>query len=384
MEYNRCGFLCAKDILIIVAMRPKERNLRPVKSDSCVLFPPPRPISRHLPTPTTSHPSHNQRPLLSRKVVRTSQPALPYLRSSVRITSKSPPESVKRPEENLELCISSKAGGTHSRTKPQNQDAGVGCKLEAKQTSHLLLVCDGHGDWGHSISARIVDSLPKLLTEALNKCEGQRFDGTIGALRDACLGANEDLRQSGSTCRASGSTCVAVLIQRNRLLCANVGDSRAVLGRITPAGCVPYSLSHDHKPDDPMERMRIEQAGGRVASESKQPYGSLRVWFPDEEGPGLAMSRAFGDFDAQEIGIVGTPDITLTPRTDQDLCVVVASDGVWQYVSEAEAVELVEQASLQGERAQAAERLVELATQRWFAHESRRDDITALVAFLDQ
>jgi serine/threonine protein phosphatase PrpC len=110
----------------------------------------------------------------------------------------------------------------------------------------------------------------------------------------------------------------------------------------------------------------------------------MRVWFPDEEGPGLAMSRAFGDFDAQEIGIVGTPDITLTPRTDQDLCVVVASDGVWQYVSEAEAVELIEQASLQGERAQAAERLVELATQRWFAHESRRDDITALVAFLDQ
>lgn len=350
-----------------------------MKSESTGIFPPPRSITRH--HPTASYLSH---PGLSRKAPRSSQPCLPYLRPSIRIISKSPPESIKRQEEKLEISFCSKAGGSHTRPKAYNQDAGVGCRLEIQPASHLLLVCDGHGDWGHNISARIVENFPRLLKEAIDKGEGRRFDGTIGAMRDACLGANEDLRNSGLTCRASGSTCVAVLIQRNRLICANVGDSRAVLGRRTPSGCIPYPLSHDHKPDDPAERIRIEQAGGRVAPESQKPYGSARVWYVDEEGPGLAMSRALGDFDAQEIGVVDTPDITLTPRTDQDLCVVVASDGVWQYVTDTEAVELVEQASLQGQRAQAAERLVELATQRWSAHESRRDDITAVVTFLDQ
>ena len=360
-------------------MRPKDKTLRPVKSESTGIFPPPRSITRH--HPTASYLSH---PGLSRKAPRSSQPCLPYLRPSIRIISKSPPESIKRQEEKLEISFCSKAGGSHTRPKAYNQDAGVGCRLEIQPASHLLLVCDGHGDWGHNISARIVENFPRLLKEAIDKGEGRRFDGTIGAMRDACLGANEDLRNSGLTCRASGSTCVAVLIQRNRLICANVGDSRAVLGRRTPSGCIPYPLSHDHKPDDPAERIRIEQAGGRVAPESQKPYGSARVWYVDEEGPGLAMSRALGDFDAQEIGVVDTPDITLTSRTDQDLCVVVASDGVWQYVTDTEAVELVEQASLQGQRAQAAERLVELATQRWSAHESRRDDITAVVTFLDQ
>lgn len=48
----------------------------------------------------------------------------------------------------------------------------------------------------------------------------------------------------------SGTTCVSVVIQNNSLVCANLGDSRAVLGILNEAEiweCV--DLSRDHKPD---------------------------------------------------------------------------------------------------------------------------------------
>lgn len=363
-------------------MRGKEKNLRPAKSEAAFPHPQTRPVTR-VQAPPINSTNYMLRSSVTRKFTRSSQPALPQLYPPIRGFTRAAQETPVRVQE-ISCYLHSITGGSHTRQKPYNQDSGVICKIETQQPSHLLLVCDGHGDFGHLVSNRIVETFPKLLKDGMTKHQGRRFDGTVIALRETCLAANEDLRTSGLSCRSSGSTCVAVIVQSNRLICSNVGDSRAILGRHTPNGYLPFSLSHDHKPDDPLERTRIEQAGGRVAADSQQPYGSARVWFADEEGPGLAMSRAFGDFDAQEIGVVGVPDITVTPRMERDLCVIVASDGVWEYVTETEAVELVEQASLQGERALAAEKLASYAAERWKARGSRRDDITAIVAFLDQ
>lgn len=80
-----------------------------------------------------------------------------------------------------------------------------------------------------------------------------------------------------------GSTSIVVLINQNTLVCANVGDSRALLSR----GGVCWALSEDHKPESISERRRIEKAGGSVA----QIGPCYRV-----DGWGLNLSRAFGDF----------------------------------------------------------------------------------------
>ena len=64
----------------------------------------------------------------------------------------------------------------------------------------------------------------------------------------------------------SGSTCVALLFDRNTIFCANAGDSRAVLYSYNRAGggirITP--MSEDHKPDLPVEEKRVLQVGGRV------------------------------------------------------------------------------------------------------------------------
>ncbi|KAL6650306.1 hypothetical protein ACP70R_009231 [Stipagrostis hirtigluma subsp. patula] len=113
-----------------------------------------------------------------------------------------------------------------------------------------------------------------------------------------------------------GSTAVVALLVRDRLVVANCGDSRAVLCR-GPAGAPPVPLSDDHKPDRPDELARIEALGGRVVYNNGARVRGI-----------LAMSRALGDrFLRPEV--ISVPDITITQRTLQDECLILASDGMW-------------------------------------------------------
>lgn len=78
-----------------------------------------------------------------------------------------------------------------------------------------------------------------------------------------------------------GSTAITCLVRGNRVMIANVGDSRAVASISGRA----IALSVDHKPNLPAERARIQNAGGTVTS----MMGCHRVMGM------LAMSRALGD-----------------------------------------------------------------------------------------
>jgi hypothetical protein len=42
-----------------------------------------------------------------------------------------------------------------------------------------------------------------------------------------------------------------------------------------------------------------------------QPIGPARVWLPNLDYPGLAMSRALGDTIARPIGVIPTPEISV-------------------------------------------------------------------------
>ena len=87
---------------------------------------------------------------------------------------------------------------------------------------------------------------------------------------------------------------VSVIIFSNYLVWANIGDSRAVIGKKEehwPA----EELSRDHKPELDGEALRIKKANGRIMSfigPGGVPMGPKRVWLPDKDVPGLAMSRS--------------------------------------------------------------------------------------------
>ncbi|KAG6436781.1 hypothetical protein SASPL_101683 [Salvia splendens] len=118
-------------------------------------------------------------------------------------------------------------------------------------------------------------------------------------------------------CDAVGSTAVVAVVSPCNIVVANCGDSRAVLCRSGKA--IP--LSTDHKPDRPDEMNRIQAAGGRVIfSEGARVLGVL------------AMSRAIGDNYLKPY-VNCEPEVTITERSEEDECLILASDGLWDVVS---------------------------------------------------
>ncbi|KAL0370806.1 UNVERIFIED_CONTAM: protein phosphatase 2C 3 [Sesamum angustifolium] len=118
-------------------------------------------------------------------------------------------------------------------------------------------------------------------------------------------------------CDAVGSTAVVAVVTPQHIVIANCGDSRAVLCRNGKA--VP--LSTDHKPDRPDELNRIQAAGGRVI-----------YWEGARVLGVLAMSRAIGDNYLKPY-VSCEPEVTITERTEEDECLILASDGLWDVVS---------------------------------------------------
>ncbi|KAJ3706312.1 hypothetical protein LUZ61_010017 [Rhynchospora tenuis] len=132
---------------------------------------------------------------------------------------------------------------------------------------------------------------------------------------------------SGRVSPVVGSTAVVGLVTDDRVLIANCGDSRAVLAR----GGRAYAVSCDHKPDRPDELARIEAAGGRVIYNNGARVSGI-----------LAMSRALGDrFLKPEV--TSEPDIRTIRRSDQDEFLILASDGLWDVLSNEMACNVVRQ-----------------------------------------
>lgn len=166
--------------------------------------------------------------------------------------------------------------------------------------------------------------------------------------------------EASRTNAEDGTTALAGLVFEDRLIVAHVGDSRGVVG--TPDGRV-VTLTRDHKPDRPDERVRIESLGGFVTYQ-----GTWRV-----EGV-LAVSRAFGNFYMKEY-IIPNPEIredTLKPGRH---VVVFASDGLWDAVGNEEAVRTANKCA----DPEAAAR--QLAAEAYLR--GSLDNISVIVAFVD-
>jgi serine/threonine protein phosphatase PrpC len=170
---------------------------------------------------------------------------------------------------------------------------------------------------------------------------------------------DEDLVAKGEV----SDTCAVLAIVRRdgaghgggapvSLVVANVGDSRAVLGRRDQG---PLVLSDSHKPGDAVERARIEAAGGQVLSvtytigQGESVAATDRIKRPGSNKGGLAVSRALGDspykqqttLSTAEQLVVSVPSVKTHMVTAGDDFLVLASDGVWDVMSNQEVIDLV-------------------------------------------
>ncbi len=150
-------------------------------------------------------------------------------------------------------------------------------------------------------------------------------------------GSDGDLDPHSAT--GMGCTAVSVLIHNNKVTVANTGDSRCVMSRRGEA--VPLTL--DHKPIIYEEAQRIIRAGGFVRD--NRVNGALNV------------SRTLGDLDFKrnvdlphtEQMVVATPDITDLELREGDEFLILACDGIWDVMSNQEAVDFARKRIRQGQ-----------------------------------
>ncbi|GMY27811.1 probable protein phosphatase 2C 34 [Fagus crenata] len=301
--------------------------------------------------------------------------------------------TVKSNKSNNLASVCSKRG-----MKGINQDCLIVWEEFGCQEDMLFCgIFDGHGPWGHLVAKRVRESVPASLlcnwqeTLASTSLDLDfemevdrnlhRFDIWKQSYLKTYAAVDQELKHHpGIDSFCSGTTALTIVKQGEHLVIANVGDSRAVLATTSDDGqLVPLQLSIDFKPNLTQEAERIAQSKGRVFCLHDEP-GVHRIWRPDGETPGLALSRALGDYCLKEFGLISVPDVTQRNITSRDKFVILATDGLWDVISNQEAVQI---ASSTPDREKSAKRLVERAVHAW-KHKKRgiaMDDISAICLF---
>ncbi|KAK6161935.1 hypothetical protein DH2020_001776 [Rehmannia glutinosa] len=281
---------------------------------------------------------------------------------------------------------SKKIGSTYSHTgsKGLNQDSAILFQGYGIEDGAFVGVFDGHGKNGHIISNIVRNGLPSLILSQRNpipqseKLESESSKSFL-KWKEACVSAfkvmDKEIKFLDTVdCSCSGTTASVVVKQGEDLVVANLGDSRAVLGTRTENGIMAIQLTTDLKPGVPCEAERIRKCHGRVLALKEEAH-IQRVWLPYDDSPGLAMSRAFGDFVLKNHGIICIPDVSYHRLTPNDEFLVVASDGVWDVLNNDEVMSIVSSAhSEEG----AAKAIVDAAIGSWKQKfpNSKRDDCT--------
>ncbi|KAG2433061.1 hypothetical protein HYH02_012765 [Chlamydomonas schloesseri] len=197
--------------------------------------------------------------------------------------------------------------------------------LDPETGTALFGVFDGHG------GRQVADLCAANVVDAVRSSPAYQRGDVGEGLREAFF----ELDNRALACaeaHLAGATATVALVRGDRLYVAGVGDSRCVLSHAGTA----QILTNDHKPDDPKERARIQNAGGFV------------VW--GRVNANLNISRALGDasfkqdknLSASEQQVSPDPDVRCVTLTRHDTFMVLACDGLWNALPEQQVVAYVQ------------------------------------------
>ena len=254
---------------------------------------------------------------------------------------------------------------------------------------NIFSVLDGHGVNGHLVSRFVTKYFTSFFKNKKKMNSNNNEDAVYyrlkkndsDILKRAFRHAERDIeKNSDIDANFSGTTCVMVLQVGEKILCANVGDSRAIMVK---ENNVIIPLSIDQKPNDPEESKRIEGNGGEISQyeEDGEKSGPFRVWKKGEVYPGIAMSRSIGDLIATTLGVVPVPKFIEEKIDKETKFIVLASDGVWEFLSNEKVAEIVMPFYKKDDPDGACKALIKKSTEWWNQEDIVVDDITAIVVF---
>ncbi|XP_030451255.1 probable protein phosphatase 2C 30 [Syzygium oleosum] len=230
--------------------------------------------------------------------------------------------------------------------------AVVGIQGDSKQA--FFGVFDGHG------GAKAAEFAAKNMDKNILQHMAGKSDSSIEeAVRDAYLKTDADFMLENAD---GGTCCISAWIRKGELVVSNAGDCRAVMSR----GGTAEALTTDHRPSLESERERIEALGAYVDC----CRGVWRI-----QGS-LAVSRSIGDQQLKR-WVIADPETKTLQITPDCEFIVLASDGLWDKVTNQEAVDLVRAMNVDinlRDPLSACKKLAELSMRR-----GSTDDITVLV-----
>jgi serine/threonine protein phosphatase PrpC/CRP-like cAMP-binding protein len=300
----------------------------------------------------------------------------------------------------------------------------------------FFAVFDGHGNAGDGCAIYAKKFLPKQVKMHMEKAAAKRSSVTKEKVQSALLKSHVDTnkglhRNASIDDSLSGTTAISMYLhgRRNRITISNVGDSRAVLGRLeqtttsnggsstnpatstTSSSLKALALSRDQTPYRKDERARIRGTGARILSldqlEGLEPiddqhdvserYGDdcdfvlgeeldeggdpPRVWHPTGDYPGTAFTRSIGDAMAEDLGVFAEPEMLTREIMPQDKIIVLASDGVFEFLTNQSVIDLCAKFA---DPLEACRAVVAEAYELWLQYELRTDDITIICIFIDE
>ncbi|CRH02340.1 protein phosphatase PPM6, putative [Plasmodium relictum] len=255
----------------------------------------------------------------------------------------------------------------------------------------LIMVFDGHGPSGHDISNFVHVVLPLLFSYNIE----QIFENPVRTMKTLfymincylvnysyCINNNiNPININFIDYNLSGTTCTIILYNflTKKIYSAHTGDSRAVMGKqsLQTNKFRAYNITEDHKPSLKLEKDRIVAFGGEV--KKLQGDVSYRVFVKDEMYPGLAMSRAIGDITSSFIGVTCEPTIKILDKSDEDKFIIVATDGIWEFISSEECVQMVSKKRKKKVHI-AMEEIIKESWKRW-AKIDTVDDMTLVILY---
>lgn len=264
--------------------------------------------------------------------------------------------TVKVPAGNYDLQYSylSQRGYYPEALDKANQDSFcIHTPFGTSPDDHFFGVFDGHGEFG----AQCSQFVKRKLCENLLRNSRFRTD-PVEACHAAFLATNSQLHADSLDDSMSGTTAVTVLVRGGTIYVANCGDSRAVIAETRGKDIVAVDLSVDQTPFRTDELERVKQCGARVLTLDQieglknpdvQSWGTEegddgdppRVWVQNGMYPGTAFTRSIGDSIAESIGVVAMPEIVVLELTQNHPFFVIASDGVFEFLSSQTVVDMV-------------------------------------------
>ena len=300
--------------------------------------------------------------------------------------------------------------GTERFQQKINQDTYlVMPNVNNTHNAKIFGIFDGHGINGDKLSQEIRDYFIEFFSDK-KKYEKEEINLNVYDSKDENLGkvykymSKENFKElnqifedintkfhekykSNDFCLKSGSTSNILMLFNdkksqilNKIISINLGDSKTIL--INEENDI-IELNKRHTPNDIEEKERIEKNGGEISRVDWADYGPLRIFYKNKRYPGLSMTRAFGDFNAEDLGFNTFPDIKEYDINEQKPKIIIsATDGIWQFLSNEQVKNLIlpyyEEDNITG----GIQKLVTSARRMWETMNPKFiDDITIILLF---